>query len=74
MDAVTGPVMSRVCSRVNLRPCSVLLSSSTLHKKLTNGAAEAPLPDFFALIRMKDRAAAPAAQCLGEFSDKEMLV
>jgi hypothetical protein len=48
MDAVTGPVMETVCSGANLHPCSVLLSSSTLNKKLTNGVAEAPLPDFSA--------------------------
>jgi hypothetical protein len=53
VDAVTGPVMTTVCSGTNLRPCSVLLSSSTLHKKLTKGIDEAPLPDFFALMKMK---------------------
>src|ERR1700722_789448 len=42
MDAATGPVMTTVCSGTNLRPCSVLLSSSTLHKKLRSRAAEAP--------------------------------
>jgi hypothetical protein len=40
IDAVTGPVMETACSGMNLHHWSILLTSSTRHKKLTDGASQ----------------------------------